>query len=89
MKTRMLIVSLLIGSVLLARNSSTEFPKLNSPYLGQKLPGIIPELVASGIVCTGITERDIVVSPEGKEIYFSVAFGNTFTIMWTRFRGGR
>ena len=81
-------IMLLMGNVLLAQNSSTGFPELRGPYLGQKPPGMIPELFAPGIVCTGITERDMVVSPDGKEIYFSVAFGKVVTIMWTQFREG-
>ncbi len=65
------------------------FPKLSGPYLGQKPPGMTALLFAPGIVDTGIMERDVVVSPDGREIYFGVACGEIMTIMWTRLQEGR
>jgi hypothetical protein len=74
-------------ALLLAANASSknkDFPKLTGPYLGQRPPGMTPELFAPGIVCTGMMERDVAISPDGSEIYFGVTFGNIVTIMWTR-----
>jgi hypothetical protein len=65
-----------------------DFPRLTGPYLGQKSPGLTPEVFAPGVVCTGIMERDMAVSPDGKEIYFGVAMGRLVTIMWTRLQEG-
>ncbi len=45
------------------------------PYLGQTPPGMEPRLFAPGIVSTGMYTRDLAVSPDGNEIYFSVVAG--------------
>jgi hypothetical protein len=68
-----------------------EFPVLRGPYLGQKTPGQEAELFAPGIVSTGLLTRDVAMSPDGKEFYFSVAVANyTFcTILMTREIKGR
>lgn len=42
-------------------------------YLGQTPPGTDPKLFAPGVVSTGMFERDIAISPDGGEIYFTVA----------------
>ncbi len=59
---------------------------LSGPYLGQQPPGESPELFAPGIVSTGLYERDLVMTPDGKEIYFCVAAPGFLqaTIMVTR-----
>jgi glyoxylase-like metal-dependent hydrolase (beta-lactamase superfamily II) len=45
---------------------------LQEPYLGQKPPGIKPEIFAPGIVSLGGNwEFSITFSPDGKEIYFT------------------
>lgn len=85
----LLFMIMLLGNTFLARDGSSGFPKLSSPYLSQKPPGSVPKVFAPGIVCSGITERDVAVSQDGKEIYFGVAFGKVVTIMWTRFQKGR
>ncbi|MBE3095654.1 MAG: PD40 domain-containing protein [Planctomycetes bacterium] len=50
-----------------------QFQDLAGPYLGQKPPGLAPELFAPGLVSTGGFERDMAISPDGREIYFGVA----------------
>ncbi len=45
------------------------------PYLGQMPPGTTPALFAAGIVSTGLYERDMAVTPDGGEIYFTVMGG--------------
>jgi len=47
---------------------------LSGPYLGQKLPGMIPEIFAPGIVSSKFYERDLAVSPDGSEIYFTIRY---------------
>jgi len=42
------------------------------PYLGQRPPGDEPELFAPGLVSTGLFERDLAITPDGAEIYFSI-----------------
>lgn len=58
-----------------------EFPKLCGSYLGQTPPEREPELFASGIISTGMYERDVAISPDGHEFYFGLAFGNLVTIL--------
>ena len=48
-----------------------EFYELTGNYLGQELPGMTPRLFAPGIVSTGLSERDMAITPDGDEIYFS------------------
>ncbi len=51
-----------------------EFTELSGPYLGQKPPGMIPELFAPGFISTGFREHTSpVFSPDGKEVFFHVA----------------
>ncbi|OGU56846.1 MAG: hypothetical protein A2V66_10690, partial [Ignavibacteria bacterium RBG_13_36_8] len=52
-----------------------DFPKLTGPYLGQKPPGMMPEIFAPGIVSTGYFEHSSPsISPNGTEIYWSVHY---------------
>ena len=60
------------------------FPTLQGPYLGQTPPGSEPELFAPGLVSTGFYERDLLISPDGDEIYYGLVAGRTVTIMVTR-----
>jgi pimeloyl-ACP methyl ester carboxylesterase len=65
-----------------------------APYLGLVPPGEEPQLFAPGIVSTGLNERDIAITPDGNEIYFTIYSDNfeTWTILvskrtatgWTR-----
>ncbi len=47
----------------------------SGPYLGQPYPGNEPEVFAPGIVSTALYERDLTVTPDGRELYFSVVLG--------------
>jgi hypothetical protein len=52
------------------------FPVLTGQYLGQTPPGDEPGLFAPGIVSTGMYERDIAITPDGRELYYCVVLGN-------------
>ncbi|MCP4181481.1 MAG: hypothetical protein GY756_27270 [bacterium] len=54
---------------------NSESASLSGPYLGQKLPGTTPEIFAPGIISTDMYERDLTITPDGKEIYFTVQLG--------------
>ena len=47
-----------------------KFLDLTGDYLGQTLASDSAELFAPGIISTGMAERDIAITPDGKEIYF-------------------
>ena len=68
--------------------SSTNFPELRGPYLGQEPPGIEPRLFAPGVVSTGLATRDVAMTPDGNELYFSVTVGAHTMIMVTTSVGG-
>lgn len=59
------------------------------PYLGQKPPGMTPELFAPDIIATGYYERDITISPEGNEIFYGLITDRHVTILYTRISDGK
>ena len=50
----------------------TAAPPLTGPYLGQEPPGLEPRRFAPGVVSTGLEERDLAVTPDGDELFFTV-----------------
>jgi hypothetical protein len=68
--------------------SGAAFPVLRGPYLGQTPPGLEPEIFAPGVVSTGLATRDIAITPDGSEVYFSVTLGNRTMIMETHEQDG-
>lgn len=78
MKYLFLSISLLISILFPFNNWAKEnyFPILKGPYLGQKLPGNIPEIFAPGMVCTDLDEYGCTFSPNGKQFYFTRTFVN-------------
>jgi len=55
-------------------------------YLGQESPGRVPEIFAPGVVSTGMAERDVAITPDLREIYFTRVIGefSASAIMVTR-----
>ena len=81
-KRRSALLSMLAVLALLATQctpppepAETGFPKLSGPYLGQEPPGAEPVLFAPGIVSNGLLNRDIAITPDGKEVYFCNVVG--------------
>jgi hypothetical protein len=62
----------------LADKDPSGFPSLAGDYLGQKPPGMEPELFAPGIVSTGLGERDVAMTPDGNELYYTAVVGPAF-----------
>ena len=69
-----------------------EFPKLTGPYLGQKPPGITPELFAP-VIFEGEVHSGFVFSPDGNEVYwnymnkvgiFNIVFMRIENNIWTQ-----
>ena len=93
MKLRGILTGIVLIIVLFSSFCTKEgvFPVLRGPYLGQSPPGDTPELFAPGIVCTGITERDVAMTLDGKEMYFGTTVGNNTysTMMVTKWIDGR
>jgi hypothetical protein len=91
MKRLLLIIAVLLlqVSVVYCQAGQNEFPVLSGSYLGQKPPGMTPEVFAPGIVSTGLYTRDIAMTPKGDEIYFCVSDAGLNTIFVTKMIGGR
>lgn len=73
------LLGLSLGLVMLAgcgtkkaTETEKEFPILKGPYLGQKPPGMVPEVFAPGIISTEKSELNAVFSPAGDEFYFAI-----------------
>jgi hypothetical protein len=62
-------------------STPTSFPKLTGDYLGQSLSDDASKIFAPGIISTGLYERDIAITPDGNEIYYSLFQGDWNTIM--------
>jgi ankyrin repeat protein len=67
-----------VVDLLVAKGANKEFlkqPVLEGAYLGQKIPGLVPERFAPGTVSTEKNELNSVFSADGKEFYFAVQNG--------------
>ena len=66
-----LILSIQAATVLWTQEKG--FPELTGPYLGQKPPGMTPEVFAPGIISKAgfHLHSSLAFSPDGKEIYFT------------------
>jgi hypothetical protein len=57
------------------------FPELRGDYLGLEPPGMEAVLFAPGIISTGMNERDMSFTPDGKELYYSMQGEGFFVIL--------
>jgi ketosteroid isomerase-like protein len=64
------------------------FAAWSGPYLGQKPPGAAPARFAPGLVSGGLDERDVAITPDGREIYFGLLTGRGATILVTKLVDG-
>ena len=74
--TRTVLGVLGFAAVLVTGQPGRIGPRLadrTGPYLGEKVPGLTPEVFAPGLVSTGGFERDVAIAPDGREIYFGLA----------------
>ncbi|MBD3413643.1 MAG: hypothetical protein GF421_04325 [Candidatus Aminicenantes bacterium] len=89
-----MIIPILVVAVFMT-TLSCEQPKgsteLKGDYLGQTPPGDSPEVFAPGIICTDMYERDVAMTPDGKEMYFGLVLGNHSysTIIMSQQRDGK
>jgi hypothetical protein len=74
MRLRMIPAGILFPLIFLISGHAlqNDFPIMRGPYLGQKPPGMKPEVFAPGIVSTSRGEFNAAFSPDGKEFYYSV-----------------
>ncbi len=74
MKQKAVCVAIFLSLVIVFSGCAqqNDFPVLKGPYLGQKPPGMTPEIFAPGIVSTGMHEAALVFSPDGKLMSFYI-----------------
>jgi len=93
MKNFSLATCLLIVAAIIMNARQPEFPKLPGPYLGQKPPGMTPEIFAPGIISTNSDEYGIAFTPDGNEFYFTRMGGalsqSTIMVMKQEWSGPR
>ena len=63
---------LVIGLFHIHLEGNKEWPVLKGPYLGQKPPGMKPELFGPGVISTNHHEGCLNFTPDGKECFFVV-----------------
>ena len=73
MKSRTILMGIILSTVFVLNSNAQQddFPVLEGPYLGQRPPGLKPEIFAPGIVSTESHEFSCCFSPDGKEFYFT------------------
>ena len=73
MKSYYIIIMLLLATLTMSSKcySHDEFPVLKDPYMGQKPPGLTPEVFAPGLVSTEHHEWGGSFTPDMKEFYFN------------------
>lgn len=86
---KLLVLSLLFLFCFTVSGQQNRTTVLSNPYLGQKPPGMTPELFAPDIIATGYYERDITISPDGTEIFYGILTGRHVTILYTRLKDGK
>ncbi|MDX1387727.1 MAG: hypothetical protein R3344_00950 [Acidobacteriota bacterium] len=80
-------ILLILGVLTSCAPPSIEEEPRTGPYLGEDLPGAEARLFAPGFVSTGLSERDVTMTPDGSELYFSAQVGergNFTAIVFTR-----
>jgi len=82
----LLVLAVSITSCTSNRRGSGDAAVVSGDYLGQAAPGDSARLFASGIISTGMTERDFAITPDGNEIFFCREAGNFryVTIFYSR-----
>jgi hypothetical protein len=78
------LVIFFVLSIFHVLSAKEYWPMLKGPYLGQKLPGITPEIFAPGIISTGYNERIAAFTPDGKELYYALWGAPHGVILFTK-----
>ena len=75
MKSKAIVIGILAATVCVfgCKAGKADIPVLKGPYLGQRTPGITPEVFAPGIISTGLhDDYGPAISKEGDEIFFRI-----------------
>jgi hypothetical protein len=90
-KPKAIYVGILFSLVIVFNSSAQqdEFPVLAGPYLGQKPPGMTPELFMPGVISNCDLHSGVYFSPDGNEVYYSIFKGSWHNIMFMKEENGR
>lgn len=71
MKHKVISVAMLLSLMFVCSSYAQQynFPALKGPYLGQKPPGMTPEIFAPGVISTCLEHSSAIFSNDGKEVY--------------------
>ncbi len=89
--TGLAVIAVLVCTIVSDLRSEGDLPVIEEPYLGQKPPGIVPEVFAPGIVSTEASEWSITISACGKHLLFTrwnTRTSRHASIIYTRFVDG-
>ncbi|MFC1725270.1 TolB family protein [candidate division KSB1 bacterium] len=91
MKNNHIVLILLLSTVLLFLfcTEDNNFPVLKGKYLGQKPPGMTPNIFAPGIISTGYHDGSITFSPDGTELFYHFGKLDRMVILYMKQEGGR
>lgn len=87
--TTVILVLAALATTPLATAALAEVGFAQGPWLGQEPPGTEPVIFAPGLVSTGLHERDILVHPDGRTIWYGTMAGTIVTVLETRLVDGR
>ncbi len=82
-------ISILAFFIFNSCTQQSDFLLLKGPYLGQKPPGMTPEIFAEGIVSTGASEFGSTFAPDGQEFYYAVSGVPRQVIVFMKFQENR
>jgi len=88
MKKIIVIIILILIMIVNLYAQENDFPNLTGPYLGQNPPLNIPVLFAPGIVSNSRNHSSAAISPDGKEIYWTMV-NNKRKIWFTKLENER
>jgi Tol biopolymer transport system component len=91
MKQKIIFIGIIILTVSIFSNftQQDDFPVFKGSYLGQKPPGMTPEIFAPGILSTGYSEAFISFTPDGKELFYSLSGAPYNVIFYMKEENGR
>lgn len=95
MSKKIIIALFLTGLMFQACNTknlndnTNSFPELTGDYFGQDLPDSIPKLFAPGIISTGMYERDMAISPNGDELFYTLMGRGYSVIVYSKRQNGK
>jgi len=68
---KVILVSCLLATMIATAAREKDFPELTGPYLGQKPPGMTPEVFAPGVVSRDGIQMKLTMSDDGAEILYT------------------